>query len=232
MRRRWRRRRRIRPGCAGLRGAGEKPVRCARPFRRPAGCNQLRGPTEAPTPQDQMVCKTTLRLPRSDMRPPCSALASIGSTSRCGRQRDTSRSANPKIRPADRWDRDRQARIDKLHGRQAVLPGNIEEKPMQEVGGVAHRHHAQPGQYPDDKGKYDQARLARAHDPAQHTRDLEGACHALTQARIERRQHRWKTLHRSKRTAYLYRPLINFQFKKRQGRAAGNPSWSRQPASV
>ncbi len=39
-------------------------------------------PIEAPTPLEMMVCSTTTRLPVSDMRPPNSAFASIGSTAR------------------------------------------------------------------------------------------------------------------------------------------------------
>ena len=42
-------------------------------FPTPAG--------EAPIPLDQTVWAATIRLPRIDMRPPCRALASIGSTS-------------------------------------------------------------------------------------------------------------------------------------------------------
>jgi hypothetical protein len=46
-----------------------------------------------------MVCAATIRLSRTDMRPPRSAFASIGSTGRSGRQRASSTNDKPSARP-------------------------------------------------------------------------------------------------------------------------------------
>ena len=48
-----------------------------------------------------MVCAATIMLPMSDMRPPCSALASIGSTSRSGRHRAITSLAIPNMMPPE-----------------------------------------------------------------------------------------------------------------------------------
>ncbi len=66
------------------------PANCVYPASRP---------TEAPTPLDHTVCAATMMLPISDMRPPCSAFASMGSTSRSGRQRAISSRPTPKASP-------------------------------------------------------------------------------------------------------------------------------------
>ena len=54
---------------------------------------------DAPTPFDMIVCTMTITLSLSDMRPPYSALASIGSTARRCRHMATSKPSNPKARP-------------------------------------------------------------------------------------------------------------------------------------
>ena len=54
---------------------------------------------EAPTPLEMMVCSITTTLSVSDMRPPYSALASIGSTARRWRYSATASPNKPRKRP-------------------------------------------------------------------------------------------------------------------------------------
>jgi hypothetical protein len=56
-------------------------------------------PTEAPKPFDIRVCSTTIQPSVSDIRPPYSAFASIGSIARRGRKRAISSPTTPSSSP-------------------------------------------------------------------------------------------------------------------------------------
>ena len=81
-----------------------QPERHAEPrgdATRQLGVAGLETDRSARRPLDQTVSAATMMLPSSDMRPPCSALASIGSISRSGRQRAISSRAMPNDETAD-----------------------------------------------------------------------------------------------------------------------------------
>jgi hypothetical protein len=114
-----------------------------------------------------------MRLPRNDIRPPWSALASMGSTSRERRWRaiqiDEAESNTPEHR-----NRDGQHRIELRLCREALARGEPEQNAVELFDCRRHAGDDQPAERADDDREQDEARLARAHQGAQAPRHFEG----------------------------------------------------------
>jgi hypothetical protein len=107
-----------------------------------------------------------MKLPRSDMRPPCNAFASI--------LRDVSRD-DSEHEPAQTGHEEGLDRVEPRLRRQPVAEIHAEEDEMQERNGLAHHRNDQAGNETDCRREQNEARLACAHDRAQTVRDFERA---------------------------------------------------------
>ena len=125
-------------------------------------------------PLDQTVCAATIRLPRMDMRPPCSALASIGSTS-VPRRRVMKAVTRPNSSPPRHGDYEGPKRVERNPAGQPLAGIEAEEKLMHEPDRFAHGGDRKAGDRADDHGQHDHARFTRAHDRAQSMRHFERA---------------------------------------------------------
>ncbi len=136
-------------------------------YSRPRGRPRRRRRSTTSSARRRSCCRC------SDMRPPCSALASIGSISRSGRQRAIISLDTPKSKPPSSGTDNASIGLSVSRADSRSPCCRLKNNLVEQIDGVAHGGDDQPADHADQRRKQDQARFPRPHEGAQPPRYFE-----------------------------------------------------------
>ena len=119
-----------------------------------------------------IVCSTTIRLPFSDIRPPNSALASIGSTVRRGRNTGDAKRHKPKTKAAEGRDQHGAQRIERRHRAEPLVWADPEQRFVDKLRRRRHQPDHDAGGAAKERGQDHQPDFVGANQRAQHLRRM------------------------------------------------------------
>ena len=120
-----------------------------------------------------MVCSTTTRLSVSDMRPPYSAFASIGSTARRGAHMRDGKPDQAQRQAAERRHQDGAIRVQLDHRAEPLRAAMPNSSLVDQLGGLGHHPDQEAGAAADEGGQRHQPDLVGANQRAQRLRRVQ-----------------------------------------------------------